>query len=112
MSASVSSRPSAWRVGVAFGVVGLFADMVHEGGRSLYGHALLALGASGTVVGLVTGASEAMALLLRHSAGPTADRRGTHWSSTVAGYGLTAVYVPLLAVAPRLGAAGLAPRRR
>lgn len=101
------TRPTAWHVVLTFGVVSLFADMVYEGARSLYGPALLALGASATVVGLVTGAGEAMALVLRLVAGPTADRRGAHWAFTIAGYGLTAVCVPLLAVSPRLGAAGL-----
>ncbi|MDO5684169.1 MAG: MFS transporter, partial [Propionibacteriaceae bacterium] len=91
----------------AFGLVSLFADMVYEGARSLYGPALLALGASAAVVGLVTGAGEAMALVLRLAAGPVADRRGAHWSFTIVGYGLTAVCVPLLAVAPRFAAAGL-----
>lgn len=81
--------------------------MVYEGARSLYGPALLALGASAAVVGLVTGAGEAMALVLRLFAGPVADRRGAHWSFTILGYGLTAVCVPLLAVAPAAGAAGL-----
>lgn len=89
-------------------MVSLFADMVYEGARSLYGPALVALGASAATVGLVTGAGEAMALVLRLVAGPTADRRGAHWSFTIAGYGLTALCVPLLALAPRLGAAGLA----
>ncbi|WP_026927294.1 MFS transporter [Granulicoccus phenolivorans] len=100
-------RWSAWQVVFGFGLVSLFADMVYEGARSLYGPALLALGASAAVVGLVTGAGEAMALVLRLFAGPIADRRGAHWSFTIVGYGLTAVCVPLLAVTPRLGAAGL-----
>ncbi len=92
---------------LGFGVVSLFADMVYEGARALYGPALVALGASAALVGLVTGAGEAMALVLRLVAGPTADRRGAHWSFTIAGYAMTAACVPLLAVAPRLGAAGL-----
>lgn len=92
---------------IGFGFVSLLADMVYEGARSLYGPALLALGASAATVGLVAGAGEAMALMLRLVAGPVADRRGAHWSFTIVGYALTAVCVPLMAVAPRLGAAGL-----
>lgn len=91
----------------AFGLVSLFADMVYEGARSLYGPALVALGASTAIVGLVTGAGEAMALVLRLFAGPLADRKGAHWSFTIAGYALTAVCVPLMFVSPRLGALGL-----
>jgi MFS family permease len=91
-----------------FGFVSLAADMVYEGARSVYGPLLAALGASAVVVGLVTGAGEAVALVLRLAFGPIADRTGRYWSLTILGYGLTAVCVPLLAIAPRLGAAGLA----
>jgi MFS family permease len=91
-----------------FGFVSLAADMVYEGARSVYGPVLAALGASAVVVGLVTGAGEAVALVLRLAFGPIADRTGRYWSLTILGYGLTAICVPLLALAPRLGAAGLA----
>ncbi len=101
------SAPSAWRVVWWFGFVSLSADMVYEGARSVYGPLLAALGASAVVVGLVTGAGEAVALVLRLAFGPIADRTGRYWSLTIVGYGLTAVCVPLLALAPRLGAAGL-----
>ena len=99
--------PSAWRVVWWFGFVSLSADMVYEGARSVYGPLLAALGASAVVVGLVTGAGEAVALVLRLAFGPIADRTGRYWSLTILGYGLTAVCVPLLALAPRLGVAGL-----
>ncbi|KXK62789.1 hypothetical protein AWW66_06270 [Micromonospora rosaria] len=100
-------RWSAWRVVVGFGMVSLAADMVYEGARSITGPLLGALGASALVVGLVAGAGEAMALLLRLAFGPLADRTGRYWSLTLAGYAVTAVCVPLLAVAPFLGGAGL-----
>ena len=99
--------PTAWRVVWWFGFVSLAADMVYEGARSVYGPVLAALGASAVVVGLVTGAGEAVALVLRLAFGPLADRTGRYWSLTIIGYGLTAVCVPLLALAPRLGVAGL-----
>ncbi|WP_367650791.1 MFS transporter [Nocardioides sp. zg-1308] len=105
---AATSAPSAWRVVWWFGFVSLAADMVYEGARSVYGPVLAALGASAVVVGLVTGAGEAVALVLRLAFGPVADRTGRYWSLTILGYGLTAVCVPLLALAPRLGAAGLA----
>jgi MFS family permease len=107
VSVSVRSAPSAWRVVWWFGFVSLAADMVYEGARSVYGPLLAALGASALVVGLVTGAGEAVALVLRLAFGPIADRTGRYWSLTILGYGLTAVCVPLLALAPRLGAAGI-----
>lgn len=99
---------SPWRVVVSFGVVSLAADMVYEGARSITGPLLGTLGASALVVGLVTGTGEAMSLLLRLAFGPLADRTGRHWSLTLAGYTLTAICVPLLAVVPFVGGAGLA----
>ncbi|WP_343994230.1 MFS transporter, partial [Terrabacter terrae] len=103
----VTGRWSAWRVVWWFGFVSLAADMVYEGARSMYGPLLASLGASALVVGLVTGAGEAMALVLRLVFGPLADRTGRYWGLTILGYGLTAVCVPLLAVTPFLGGAGL-----
>lgn len=99
---------SAWRVVVGFGVVSLAADMVYEGARSITGPLLGVLGASAVVVGLVTGAGEATALVLRLAFGPLADRTGHYWRLTIIGYLVTAVSVPLLAVTPLLGGAGLA----
>src|SRR3954466_13635296 len=92
-----------WRVVVGFGVVSLAADMVYEGARSVYGPLLASLGASAVAVGLVIGAGEAVALLLRLVSGPLADRTRRYWTWTILGYGLTAVCVPLLAVTPALG---------
>lgn len=99
---------SPWRVVIGFGVVSLAADMVYEGARSVYGPLLASLGASALAVGLITGAGEAAALVLRLVSGPLADRTRRYWTLTIAGYALTAVCVPLLAVTPALGAAGLA----
>ena len=98
---------SPWRTVLTFGYVSLAADMVYEGMRSASGPLLVSLGASALVVGLVTGAGEAVALGLRLVSGPWADRTGHHWRLAVQGYALTAVSVPLLAVTPFLGAAGL-----
>lgn len=92
---------------VGFGVVSLAADMVYEGARSITGPFLGSLGATALVIGLVTGAGEGAALILRLVSGPLADRSGRYWSLTILGYAMTAVCVPLMAVAPFVGAAGL-----
>ena len=97
-----------WRSVVAFGVVSLAADMVYEGMRSAAGPFLGSLGASALTVGIVTGAGEAIALALRVVTGPLADRTGRLWGLTTLGYALTAVSVPLLAITPFLGGAGVA----
>src|SRR5215204_5870366 len=99
---------SPWRAVIGFGVVSLSADMVYEGARSITGPLLASLGASAVLVGLITGVGEAMALLLRVISGTWADRSGRYWTLTFAGYALTAVCVPALAITPFLGGAGLA----
>lgn len=91
-----------------FGVTSLTADLVYEGARSVYGPLLAGLGATAVVVGLVTGAGEAVALVLRLASGPWTDRTGRYWAVTITGYALTVVSVPLLAITPFLGASGLA----
>lgn len=103
-----SMRWSPWRIVIMFGVTSLFTDLVYEGARSMYGPLLASLGATALVVGLVTGLGEAAALVLRVVFGPLTDRTGRYWAVTIAGYALTIVSVPLLAVTPFLGAAGLA----
>ena len=89
-------------------MVSLAADMVYEGARSISGPLLASLGATAVLVGLITGAGEAMALVLRVVFGPLADHSGRYWTLTFAGYTLTAVCVPALAITPFLASAGLA----
>ena len=98
---------SPWRTVFGFGVVSLSADLVYEGARSITGPLLASLGASALLVGVVTGAGEAIALVLRLFFGSLADRTGNYWGLTIVGYALTAICVPLLAITPFLGAAGL-----
>lgn len=90
-----------------FGLVSLAVDAVSDGARPLAGPLLAQLGASALLVGLVTGGAEAAAQGLRLVFGPWADRTGKYWTFTLAGYALTALCIPLLAVTPALGAAGL-----
>ena len=98
---------AGWRTVLWLGVVSLLVDLVYEGARSITGPFLASLGASALTVGLVTGAGEAAALGFRLFSGPAADRSGRYWRWMVLGYALTAVCVPLMALAPALGAAGL-----
>ncbi|KGM15237.1 hypothetical protein N867_10640, partial [Actinotalea fermentans ATCC 43279 = JCM 9966 = DSM 3133] len=99
------SRLSAWRFVVAFGVVSLLADVVYEGARSVTGPLLASLGAGAVVVGTVTGAGEAAALVLRLVSGTLTDRTRRFWAWTIAGYAVTVISVPLLGVVGVLWAA-------
>ena len=105
--AGAVNRISPLRFIVGFGIVSALADVVYEGARSIIGPYLGSLGATAAVVGLVTGAGEAAALVLRLFTGRLADRLGRPWPQTMLGYALTAVCVPLLAVSGGLIGAGL-----
>ena len=64
---------SAWRFVTVFGTISLLADFVYEGARSITGPLLASLGATGLVVGVVTGIGEAAALGVAAGVG-AADR--------------------------------------
>ncbi|TFC17635.1 MFS transporter [Cryobacterium algoritolerans] len=106
-SAPPARQWSAWRVVLNFGIVSLVVDLASDGAQSLTGPLLGQLGASALVVGVVTGLGEAFALSFRLISGPWSDRTGRYWTFTIAGYALTAVCVPLLAVTPFVGGTGL-----
>jgi MFS family permease len=103
----VSTRVSAIRFIVWFGVVSAVSDFVYEGARSVIGPFLGDLGASAAVVGLVTGIGEATALVFRLFTGRLADRTGRPWPQTIVGYGLTMLCVPLIAISSGLSSAAL-----
>ena len=87
---------------MAFGVVSALMDMVYEGARSVTGPYLGALGASALLVSVVTGAGEAVALVLRLLFGRLADRPALRWALAISGYALTALSVPLLGISNAL----------
>ena len=92
---------AALRSSAGAGKVGFEAE--ERGVEILVGIGLLvvglAVGAGAALVGLITGAGEAVALVLRLPFGLLSDRTGRPWPITIAGYAITMVAVPLLAVA-------------
>jgi len=86
---------------VLLGVVSLFADMTHEGARSIYGPFLALLGASATIVGIVAGLGELVGYALRIVSGYITDKTGKYWTITIIGYVINMLAVPLLALAGR-----------
>jgi hypothetical protein len=56
---TAGNRVAPVRFIVGFGIVSALADMVYEGARSVIGPYLGTLGASASVVGLITGAGDA-----------------------------------------------------
>ncbi|HWC33967.1 MAG TPA: MFS transporter [Mycobacteriales bacterium] len=103
-SSGESAPASPNRIGplrfvLVFGVVSGLGDFVYEGARSIVGPYLATFGASAALVGVITGAGEAVALVFRLFTGRLSDRTGKHWAISITGYAITMVSVPLLAVA-------------
>lgn len=95
----MTGKPPAWkpwRFVVWLGIVSMLADISYEGARSITGPYLASLGASAAVVGVITGAGEALSLGGRLFSGPLADRTRAYWSLMLGGYALTVIAVPLM----------------
>lgn len=95
---NVSTRTAIQFV-VLIGIVSLFADMTYEGARSINGPFLAVLGASGVVVGVVSGLGELIGYSLRLVSGVISDKTGRYWTITLLGYAVNLIAVPLLALA-------------
>jgi MFS family permease len=93
------NRLTPLRFILAFGLVSALGDVVYEGARSMVGPWLEHFGAGAALVGLITGAGEAVALVLRLPFGLLSDRTGRPWPITIAGYAITMLAAPLLAAA-------------
>lgn len=83
---------------VLLGLVSLCADMTYEGARSITGPFLGTLGASGAVVGFVSGLGELVGYMLRLVSGYLSDRTRRYWLLTFIGYTVNLLAVPLLAL--------------
>lgn len=97
----------AFKVVVLLGFVSLFADITYEGSRGILGPFLFTLGASATIVGLVSGLGELIGYGFRLISGYVADKTRRYWAITIAGYFINLVAVPLLAFAGNLEIASL-----
>ncbi|GIW09088.1 MAG: MFS transporter [Dehalococcoidia bacterium] len=93
------SRSAAITFVVLLGVMSLLADLTYEGARSVSGPYLAILGASATVVGIAAGLGELVGYTVRLLSGYLADRTGRYWATTILGYTVNLLAVPLLALA-------------
>src|SRR5690349_17333327 len=88
----------------ALGCVSLLMDISSEMIHSLLPVFLTtALGASALTIGLIEGAAEAMALVIKVFSGAVSDYWGKRKPLAVLGYGLGALSKPLFALAPTAG---------
>lgn len=101
----------AFRFVPLVGVLSFFADFTYEGSRSILGPFLAGLGASATIVGIVTGFGEFLGYGLRLVSGRLADNTGKYWPITIFGYVLQMSVVPALALAGSWPVAAVQPPR-
>jgi MFS family permease len=98
-----ASAKSRSRIALHFvlliGVLSFFADFTYEGSRSVIGPFLATLGASATIIGIVTGFGELAGYGLRLVSGRAADKTGRYWPITILGYVVQMASVPALALA-------------
>lgn len=100
-------RSAAVRFIILVGIVSLFADMTYEGARGITGPYLGALGASATIVGIVSGLGELVGYAARLLSGWLGDRTQRYWAITITGYVINLLAVPLLSLTSRWEAAAL-----
>jgi predicted MFS family arabinose efflux permease len=93
------AKAHALRFVVLVGIMSFFADFVYEGARGILGPFLAILGASGTVVGVVSGFGALAGYSLRLVSGRLADRTRQFWPITILGYIVQMAAVPALALA-------------
>ena len=85
------------------GIVSLFSDMTHEGGRSVLGDYLNLNGATATTIGFVSGLGELLGYGLRILSGRMADRHKNYWTLVIVGYVIQVLAIPALALIPENG---------
>ncbi len=93
------STKNALRFVILIGIVSLFSDMTYEGARSINGPFLAILGASGAVVGVVSGLGELIGFSIRLVSGYFSDKTKGYWAITFIGYAINLITVPFLALA-------------
>ncbi|SAK89401.1 MFS transporter [Caballeronia arationis] len=86
----------AMRFVLLIGVLSFFADLTHEGSRSILGPFLASMQASAFVVGVVTGFGELAGYGLRYFSGRFADATGRFWPTAIVGYLVQMCAVPAL----------------
>ncbi|KSQ21815.2 MFS transporter [Pseudomonas aeruginosa] len=91
-------KRAALRFILLMGVLSFFADFTYEGARSSIGPYLATLGATATIVGVVTGLGELLGYGLRLISGRLADSTGQFWPISIVGYFLQMSAVPALAL--------------
>ncbi len=93
------SASPAFAFVLTMGIVNLFADVTYEGGGSINGPFMGALGASAAIISITAGLGEFLGYALRSVSGYFADKTGKYWTITFVGYAINLIAVPAMALA-------------
>ncbi|CUJ03266.1 Arabinose efflux permease [Achromobacter xylosoxidans] len=88
----------AMRFVLLIGVLSFFADMTHEGSRSILGPFLGSMQVSAFAIGAITGFGECAGYGIRYFSGRLADLTGKFWPIAIVGYVVQMASVPALAL--------------
>ncbi|WP_042338094.1 MFS transporter [Paraburkholderia ferrariae] len=83
---------------ILVGILSFCADFTYESARSVLGPWFATMGATATVIGIVTGFGELAGYGLRVVSGRLADATRHFWPIAIVGYGVQMCAVPLLAL--------------
>ncbi|MFT9269542.1 MAG: MFS transporter [Liquorilactobacillus nagelii] len=85
------------------GLVNFFADMTHEGARSIYGSYLGLLGMNAAKIGFITGFGEFVGYALRFWSGRYTDRSKKYWLIALIGFSINMAAIPALVLVNKNG---------
>ncbi|HXG41826.1 MAG TPA: MFS transporter [Dehalococcoidia bacterium] len=112
-AAGAGIAAAAFQFVLLVGVADLLADATYEGGRSIVGPFLGALGASAVAISVLSGLGEMVGHVLRLASGYLSDRAARPWTIALWGYAINMLSVPALALVGhwQLGAALMVAER-
>ena len=82
---------------ILMGIISMLSDMTHEGAKSIYGSFLGLVGASPSLISIISGLGEFIGCSLILLTGYIASKTKKYWIMTAVGYSINLLAIPLLA---------------
>ncbi|MDY4155490.1 MAG: MFS transporter, partial [Bacilli bacterium] len=82
---------------ILMGIISMLSDMTHEGAKSIYGSFLGLVGASPSLISIISGLGEFIGCSLILLTGYIASKTKRYWIMTAVGYSINLLAIPLLA---------------
>ena len=82
---------------ILMGIISMLSDMTHEGAKSIYGSFLGLVGASPSLISIISGLGEFIGCSLILLTGYMASKTKRYWIMTAVGYSINLLAIPLLA---------------